>query len=242
MKKRIVSLLIIGAMAVSLVACGSNSSDYTGDIDTSAEEEAATSETSGMPAGYNETSAAIYEDVLGDYAAFYEAAQEAETVSERFALIAQAEARLLESGIMIPTTANGGSYQISRVAPYTVPSVLWGIDGYRYHQMLVTTELINAADYAEMRQTWSELKGTGTYEEWVKSYLAEKGYTIKEDMNYSYKEILTMVNDYPMKIVILFGSWADGSNRADSDIEKPVFPVFFGQKNTLSEFLHQGFS
>ncbi|MCC8081776.1 MAG: nucleotidyltransferase domain-containing protein [Lachnospiraceae bacterium] len=33
------------------------------------------------------------------------------------------------------------------------------------------------------------------------------------------KAILTMVNDYPMKKVILFGSRADDSNRTDSDID-----------------------
>ena len=36
----------------------------------------------------------------------------------------------------------------------------------------VTTDFIKAEDYNEMRAKWDELKGTGTYESWVKEYLA----------------------------------------------------------------------
>lgn len=56
---------------------------------------------------------------------------------------------------------------------------LWGSDKDRYHQYVVTTDFIKAEDYNEMRAKWDELKGTGTYESWVKEYLAGKGYTLK---------------------------------------------------------------
>ncbi|MCD8152367.1 MAG: ABC transporter substrate-binding protein [Clostridiales bacterium] len=192
MKKRVVSLLLVGAMAMSLAACGSSStSDYTAD-DTSATEEAeaetGSEEAGGMPADYEETSAAVYDDALGAFYAVYEEAKAAETVSERYALMAKAEAYLLESGVTIPTTTQGGRYQLSRVAPYSCSTVLWGSDNVRYHQLLVTTDLINAEDYAEMKEQWAELKGTGTYEEWAKSYLEEKGYTLKDEYNYPYTE------------------------------------------------------
>ncbi len=114
MKKRVVSLLLVGAMAMSLAACGgSSSSDYTAD-DTSTSETAETEtetdseETGGMPADYEETSATVYDNALGAFYEAYEAALDAESVSERYALMAQAEAYLLESGVTIPTSTQGG--------------------------------------------------------------------------------------------------------------------------------------
>ena len=104
----------------------------------------------------------------------------------RYALMAVAEAKLMETAVMLPLNTIGGRYAISRVAPYTTDRVLWGTDYYRYHQALVCTELIKEADRAEMKEKWGELKGTGTYEEWAKNYLAEKGYTLKDSYTLAY--------------------------------------------------------
>lgn len=135
---------------------------------------------------YEEQSALVYESALGEFYSYYLAADEAETVSERFALMAISEAKLLESGVMLPLYSAGGRYAISRVAPYSVNYVLWGSDSYRYHQALVCTELITAEDRNEMKAKWNELKGTGTYEDWSKSYLEEKGYTLKDTYTLPY--------------------------------------------------------
>ena len=78
----------------------------------------------------------------------------------------------------------GGNYSISRVAPYTFDYTLWGNDMDRYHNAVVTTELIKASDVSTMRAKWAELKGTGEYEAWAKSYLEEQGYTLKDTYNY----------------------------------------------------------
>ena len=104
----------------------------------------------------------------------------------RYALMAVAEAKLMETAVMLPLNTIGGRYAISRVAPYTTDRVLWGTDYYRYHQALVCIELIKEADRAEMKEKWGELKGTGTYEEWAKNYLAEKGYTLKDSYTLAY--------------------------------------------------------
>lgn len=53
-----------------------------------------------------------------------------------------AEAKLLESGVLLPTYTAGGNYAIYRVSPYTIDYALWGIDYERYHQALVCTEFI----------------------------------------------------------------------------------------------------
>ena len=56
----------------------------------------------------------------------------------------------------------------------------------RYHQALVATEIISAADRTEMKEKWAELKGTGTYEAWAKDFLTNKGYTLKDTYTIAY--------------------------------------------------------
>ena len=72
------------------------------------------------------------------------------------------------------------------MAPYTVDYTLWGTDYERFHQALVCTDFITAEDRVEMKAKWNELRGTGTYEEWAKSFLVEKGYTLKSDYSLIY--------------------------------------------------------
>ena len=127
-----------------------------------------------------ERSSAIYEEVLGEFNAAYAAAKEADSVSERYALMAVAEAKMLAAGIFLPTTSQGGNYAQTRVAPYTNTPVLFGNDEYRFHDRIVTTEPIKAADYAAMKAEWSNCADAAEYEAFVKSYLQDKGYTIKD--------------------------------------------------------------
>ena len=114
-----------------------------------------------------EISDEIYEKVLGEFDTAYKAAKEAKTVAERFALMAIAEAKLLESGVMLPSTSKGGNYAISKVAPYTATPVLWGNDSYRYYRLLIVAgdKPIKAAERNELKALWNAKKGTGTYYE-----------------------------------------------------------------------------
>ena len=196
MKRKIVSALLVMSMAASLVACGNSgsgssdpadesvsvsssaSSESDASASASSESEAETEE-SEMPEGYDETSTELYNEALGDFNDALATAKEAETVDERYALMAVAEGKLMESAMMYPLTSKGGTYAMYRMAPRTKDYTLWGSDQDRYHQYVVTTDFIKAEDYNEMRAKWDELKGTGTYESWVKEYLAGKGYTYK---------------------------------------------------------------
>ena len=139
-----------------------------------------------MPEGYDETSTELYNEALGDFNDALATAKEAETVDERYALMAVAEGKLMESAMMYPLTSRGGMYAMYRMAPRTKDYTLWGSDKDRYHQYVVTTDFIKAEDYNEMRAKWDELKGTGTYESWVKEYLAGKGYTLKDSFSMPY--------------------------------------------------------
>ncbi len=135
---------------------------------------------------YDAKSAEVYDAAFGEFYETYLEALEADDISERYALMAVAEAKMLESAVMIPLSSNGGMYSISKVAPYTNTPILWGNDSYRYYRRLVTTELITTEDRDEMKAKWAELKGTGTYEEWARSFLEEKGYEIKDTYDMAY--------------------------------------------------------
>ncbi len=135
---------------------------------------------------YDKLSQAIYDDVLGEFYTIYEDAKKATNVSERQALMAVAEAKLLASGVMLPLSSNGGNYAISRAVPNTVTSTLWGNDSYRYHNILVATEPLTAAHRDELKALWNEKKGTGTWEAEARKYMASKGYTLTDKYTIGY--------------------------------------------------------
>ena len=141
------------------------------------------------PSNYYDESAALYESILGEYDTFYRAALAADTsesLAERYALMAIAEAKLLGSAIMIPTTTQGGNYAISRVAPKTANTTMWGNDSDRFHNVIIADNFILPAERDEIKAKWAELKGTGTFEAWVREYLTGKGYTLKDTYELAY--------------------------------------------------------
>ena len=164
--KKILALLLAVVMVLSLAACGKKEADV--------EDEPVVELT------HFEKSQQVYDAVLGEFEAAYNEALAAEDEATRYALMAIAEAKLLGAGVFLPTTSQGGNYAMTKVAPYTNTPVLWGNDTYRYHDRIVVTEPIEAAHVAEMKAKWAEVLSTGTYEQWVKDYLTEKGYTIKD--------------------------------------------------------------
>ena len=187
MKKfnKIVSLLLALVMVLSLAACGGKTTTPSTTAPVAATEATAAAEYvdpyADIRDDYDALSEAIYNDVLGDFITAYDAGKAVtDNVSERYALMAIAEAKLLESATLMPLTAKGGNYAISRVAPYSYSSVLWGNDAQRYHNAIVTTEPIKTADRDELKALWAELKGTGTYAAEATKLLESKGYTIKD--------------------------------------------------------------
>ncbi len=204
--KRILSLMLAAAMMLTMVmaGCGNNdtpasstpvsstvdsSAPSSSAVDSSSEvaSEPAEDEVVTMPENYDIYCTDLFDAQFGDFYTAYQAAKaETVNVSKRFALMAIAEAKLLETGTLIPTTNNGSRPQISRLVPYTVDYVNYGSDQSRYHSGLVTTEPIKTADWDAMKAKWAELKGTGTYMEWAKGYLAEKGYELKDTFGMAY--------------------------------------------------------
>ncbi len=191
--KRVLCALLALVMVLGFVGCKNNDDDKTtpapNNTNKPAESEvpATAVPTTPLPTGdYNAMSAAIYDAQLGAFNTLYQAAKEEQNVSKRYALMAQAEAKLLEAAVLIPGTTNGGNYGLSRVAKRSASTVLWGNDSDRFHNVLVTTELISAEDQTHLKAMWNEVRGTGTYSQKATDYLKEKGYTLKDTYNMGY--------------------------------------------------------
>ena len=183
MSKKILSLILVLVMVVSVFAsCGNNNNnnDDPGTVTLNPVDPYA-----GM--SHADASAALYAKVLGEFDTYYKAAKAATNVSEKFALMAIAEAKLLESGVMLPSTAQGGNYAISRVAPYSISSVLWGNDSDRFYSALIVNEdPLTPALRDEMKAKWAECATADEYLAWAKSFLAGKGYTISDKYTFGY--------------------------------------------------------
>lgn len=191
--KRVLCALLALVMVLGFVGCKNNGDDKNtpapNNTNKPAESEVPVTAvpTTPLPTGdYNAMSEAIYDAQLGAFNTLYQAAKEEQNVSKRYALMAQAEAKLLEAAVLIPGTTNGGNYGLSRVAKRSASTVLWGNDSDRFHNVLVTTELISAEDQTHLKAMWNEVRGTGTYSQKATDYLKEKGYTLKDTYNMGY--------------------------------------------------------
>ena len=134
----------------------------------------------------------VYKNTLGAFEEEYAKAENASSISERYAFMAIAEAKMLENAVMLPLTSQGGSYTISKVVPKSGATVLYGTDSDRFYQNLVVDKFISPADRDEIKAKWNEItedeSKTGTFREWVIKYLKDKGYKLQDKFNYVYAD------------------------------------------------------
>ena len=147
----------------------------------------------------------IYLDVLGTYDELMQAAKAAETNDERFVLYAQAEAYLLDAAVMVPTTTRGGAYQITHIAPRTIPYVQWGNDDDRLFGLVISDEFVTPDERAEMMDAWSKaVAGEGEYD--PAAILEAHGHTIQHDYR-------TTFSTAPVTL-----DWLNTSSQSDTEI------------------------
>lgn len=206
MKKLFALLLVLAMVLTMFAACGKEGGDETdkpadSQVETDAPEFVRPTEY--VRAEDDE----IYEAALGEYAKMVDEAKAAATIDEKFVLFAKAEAYLLDSAVMIPTTTQGGAYQVTRIAPHTVPYVMWGNDDDRVKGLVISAEeaFLTSDEIAELRDLWSKaLAGEGEYD--PAKYLEDKGYKLN-------KEYTTTFSTAPVTF-----DWLNTSSQADTEI------------------------
>jgi ABC-type oligopeptide transport system substrate-binding subunit len=221
--KKFIALVLVAIMALSMVAActpkdqGTNTPEPTtvpgeptkapeGDVTNPPAEETPAPTPFVRPTSYvRAEDEDIYNMVLGQYEELMAKAAAGTTADEKFVLYAQAEAFLLSTGVMIPTTTQGGAYAITRVAPRSIPYANWGNDDDRIHSIVIATDFIKKEDRAEMLEIWSKaMNGEGTYD--PAAILTEKGYTLQN-------EYATTFSTAPVTI-----DWLNTSSQADTEI------------------------
>jgi len=120
-------------------------------------------------------------------------------------LFAKAEAYLLDSAVMIPTTTQNGRYAMSRVAYRTTPYVQWGNDDDRWKSMIISKDLITKEERAELKALWEAAQaGNGEYD--AAAYLQSKGHEIDTEYNYTFTTAPVTLD------------WLNTSSQADTEI------------------------
>lgn len=213
--KRMLALLLAALMLVSvLAACGGDSGSPSSSEQSSSSEESS-SETESSEAGddtsdpeegetgewtppsidsedYDEISAYYYDYNVGEFYETYEhATEEVMDLNKRWAEEAIAEAKLMETGMIQPTTCDGGQYAFGRIAPGSTTTNGWGFDNERYQYSIVTEEILKTEDRDALKELLNEKRGTGEYRTEAQKYLTDKGYHLKDSYNITFTELPT---------------------------------------------------
>lgn len=209
MKKTLAMLLAV-VMVLSLAACGAAPAETTTapvvEVETNESEPAEAAPAEEAEAVYvREDDEDVYERALGGFTELVEAAEAAETIDERFMLFAQAEAYLLDSAVMIPTTTQNGAYTISRIAPRTVPYVQWGNDEDRLKGLVISDEFLTPAEREELLDIWAKACA-GECEYDPAAYLTEKGHSIQDTYTYTFSTAPVTLD------------WLNTSSQSDTEI------------------------
>ena len=119
----------------------------------------------------------VYADAFSRFKALAERARAEKDLDKRYVLFAEAESYLLDSAALVPTTASGGSYAVSRIAPHTAPFVAWGSDDDRLGASVISKDLLTGEERADLLALWEKaVKGEGTYD--PAAYLRSKGHAL----------------------------------------------------------------
>ncbi len=195
--KKFLALLLAMAMVLSMAACGSTDSTTSttaaaASATTAAATDAAEVDYAGIDwdalaaMDHDEASDYLYDYNLGEFYEYYSVAkEEVDDLNLRYALMAIAEAKLMESATFIPTYGDGGTYALSRVVPRSYSTVLWGLDEYKWESTLVCNELITSEDRTTLIEMWSAAADEASWLEEAEAFLEENGYTLTDTWNMS---------------------------------------------------------
>ena len=205
--KRFLAMLLAVVMVLSLAACGQQAAPAESTAPVVENNEPAPAPVEEEEVVYvRGDDEEVYEGALTDFAELAAAAKAETNPDKRFVLYAQAEAALLDSAVMIPTTTQGGAYTISRVAPRTVPYVQWGNDDDRLFGMVVSADTFLTPDERnQLLDAWSKaVAGEGEYD--PAAMLKEMGHEVATDYTTSFQTAPVTID------------WLNTSSQSDTEI------------------------
>ncbi len=169
--KKLLALVIALAMCLALGATAFADDASAEPLDLEALKELMT------PEGYEDASWMVYDAALGEFYELLTAGQaETENLSLRYALLAQAEAKLDEQAVYEVTTNDGNRFAINSVIPHSDTSTTWGLDQYRLGYRMYADQLLTAEERNELLAAWGEAETEAEYYAFVNDWMEEKGY------------------------------------------------------------------
>ncbi len=206
-KSKILCLVLALLMVVSVAACGEGGNgDTTG---PSGSGSASTPGGSTEPGGpqppvddgslmadknkqdavdvdaHNAASDALYDEIFSEYVEAYNKALAEGDQGKRLGLMAIAEAKLLETGVVLPYENDAGNYAISKIIPRTNPTVSWGLDGdwRAIKSYLIADRILTPDERAAFTAKWSECSTADEYIAYVEQWAADNGVTLQNTFN-----------------------------------------------------------
>ena len=132
-KNKVLSMLLVLSMTLGLAACGnSKNSGSTEGTEAAASSSSSSESEISMPSGYDDTSKEVYDAALGDFYEAYQKVDDASSLSERYALDALAEAKLLEAAVWV---------QVQKVV-HTISAVLMRKVNQTYYGEMIMRDSI----------------------------------------------------------------------------------------------------
>lgn len=206
--KKFVSLLLALVMVFSLAACSNNETNESGNpANSSNPTNSSNPANSGNPgetddrlmadintqdavdvAAHSGESDKLYNDIFGEFVEYYNKALAVGDQGTRLGLMAIAEAKLLETGAVLPYQNNAGNYAISRIIPRYGATVSWGMDGdYRVLKgALIADRILTPDERAAFVSKWSECETADEYIAYVKQWCADNGVTLQNSYTTTY--------------------------------------------------------
>jgi len=146
--KKLLFLSLMATFALVVTGCDKTSeSNKPSDSSTASPSDSSTPEKV-ISSSVNEDGVVVFDDkdvydaTLEGYDVLAAEADSKIDSSERAVIYAQAEAKLLNSAVMVPTTTKGGTNTISRIVPRTVPYAFFGCDQDSFKGMKIVDKLI----------------------------------------------------------------------------------------------------
>ena len=91
---------------------------------------------------------------IPEFDAMIEKADNLFDINERFAAYAEAEVWLLDHAYIKPYMTGGGSYNMTRIVPFTVPGGYFGLGRYKMKGALIQAEPITTQQHADLKTAY----------------------------------------------------------------------------------------